>query len=83
MSDKPKAGFGLDIDPNEFAPRNVGFTSREPKRRSRSTTGRNVQLNLKATPEVVSQFNSIADANDWSLAETFEQALAALQQKLG
>ena len=77
MSDKPKAGFA-NLD--EFTPTQTGFTSREPKRRSRATTGRNQQLNIKATAKVVEQFNRLADQNGWSLVETFEHALAALEK---
>jgi hypothetical protein len=64
-----------------------GFTaSRAPavmrplQRRRR--TGRNVQLNLKVTPETLAQFTTIADREKWLLAETLEHALDALEKAL-
>jgi hypothetical protein len=61
----------------------AGFQSREavpPKRISR--TGRNVQFNLKATPETIELFRQISDRQGWPLAVTLERALEALEREL-
>lgn len=58
------------------------FRSRDPgaNRQRRYKTGRNRQLNIKATSETIALFGALADRNGWSMAETLEQALTALQQ---
>ena len=51
----------------------------------RYRTGRNVQLNIKATQESVDDFYAITDAHadeKWSLGYTFERAIAALKREL-
>jgi hypothetical protein len=54
-----------------------------PKRSPRRyRTGRNVQLNLKASQETVDSFYELTDANDWVLGETLERAIGALQREL-
>jgi len=54
-----------------------------PKRSPRQyRTGRNVQLNLKASQETVNTFYELTDANDWVLGETLERAVGALQREL-
>lgn len=63
-----------------------GFTSREPTSKKlhgqrRHTTGRNRQMNLKATAETIETFGKVADANGWSLAETLEEAVSLLAAK--
>jgi len=68
------------------------FSSREPKAQKptvpakreprRHRTGRNVQLNLKASQETVDAFYAISDKNDWVLGETLEMAIQALQREL-
>lgn len=45
----------------------------------RYTTGRNRQLNLKASDETIDAFYRIADERGVPLAELFEQAVAALE----
>jgi hypothetical protein len=52
---------------------------REPRRHR---TGRNVQLNIKATAEAVEAFYAITDHESWVLGETFERAIQALQREL-
>lgn len=65
----------------------AGYPSREPVQppaaKRPPTTGRNVQFNLKASPETLDQFRTIKDRKGWSLAETFEKAVAALQREVG
>jgi hypothetical protein len=68
------------------------FSSREPKPQKqtvpakraprRHRTGRNVQLNLKASQETVDAFYAISDKNDWVLGETLEMAIQSLQREL-
>lgn len=51
-----------------------------PPRRYR--TGRNRQINIKASDATIEALYAIADAQGWVLGETLEQALAALQREL-
>lgn len=51
-----------------------------PPRRYR--TGRNRQINIKASDATIEALYDIADAQGWVLGETLEQALAALQREL-
>jgi hypothetical protein len=70
----------------------ANFRSREPKPAKpaalpkhlprRHRTGRNVQLNLKASQETVDAFYAVADKNGWVLGETLERAIQALQREL-
>jgi hypothetical protein len=54
---------------------------KEPRRKRRVyTTGRNRQLNIKATAETVERFYKMADERKVSLCELLEQALDALEQ---
>jgi hypothetical protein len=46
-------------------------------------TGRNTTFSVKTTPETVDAFYEIARAQGWKAGETFERAIAALQEKLG
>jgi hypothetical protein len=41
-----------------------------------------VQLNIKATAEVVERFVALSDRRRWALGETLEYALAALEKAL-
>jgi hypothetical protein len=68
------------------------FSSREPKPQKaiapakraprQHRTGRNVQLNLKASQETVDAFYAISDKKDWVLGETLERAVQALEREL-
>ena len=70
----------------------VNFRSREPKPAKpasspkhsprRYRTGRNVQLNLKASQETVDAFYAVADKNGWVLGETLERAIQALEREM-
>ena len=71
-----------DFRSREPAPKQQKKTSAERERR-RYTTGRNVQLNIKARSETLDTFYRIADAQKWVLGETLERALAALERELG
>lgn len=73
-----------------------GFESREPEKwpekgnepdamrarpQRRHTTGRNKQLNIKATDDAIARFYAIADARGWVLGEAFEHAINALEKQ--
>ena len=51
----------------------------EPMQQRRYRTGRNRQLNLKVTDDVMRRFYALADSQDLILGEAFEQAVAALE----
>jgi len=65
----------------------TGFPSREPTRprtvarQRRRRTGRNAQINIKATPETIEAFYAVADGQGWGVGETLEHALALLQER--
>ena len=52
--------------------------ARQPRRH---TTGRNRQINIKATEEVIAALYAIADDMNLPLGAVLEQALAALNEK--
>jgi hypothetical protein len=51
----------------------------EPMPQRRYRTGRNRQLNLKVSDDVLRRFYALADSQDLILGEAFEQAVAALE----
>lgn len=69
-----------------------GFPSRQPVtvpkaspatavvRPRRRTTGRNQQINVKATAETIARFYRLADERQAPLGEVLDQALAALEK---
>jgi hypothetical protein len=54
-----------------------GFVSREARPQRRRRTGRNMQLNIKATAETISRFMELADQRRVTLGELLEQLLQA------
>lgn len=50
----------------------------DPRRKPEFWTGRSGQLNLKLARRTEDNFRAFADRHGWSLAETFEQAVALL-----
>lgn len=58
--------------------RSAPSASRRPLRRH--TTGRNQQLNVKATPETIARFYRLADERQAVLGELLELALDALEK---
>lgn len=68
-----------EFDPSAWPSRRSG--SNKPSTPRRRRTGRNAQFNIKAKPETIEQFCAIADSQELTLAETFEVALALLQEK--
>ena len=69
--------------------RESGFPSRQPQGvaapapRRRYTTGRNQQINVKATPETIAKFYRLADERRVVLGELLELALEALDSSKG
>ena len=61
----------------ELLKREFPATDTPPRQRR---TGRNVQLNIKATAEVVERFVALSDRRRWALGETLEYALDALEK---
>jgi hypothetical protein len=68
------------------------FPSRQPARtpaartaakQRRYKTGRNQQINIKATSQVIERLYKMADAKRVPLGELLEQALAALEKSAG
>lgn len=60
---------------------NVPPAAAEPApRRRRYTTGRNQQLNVKATAQTVERFYRLADQQGVPLGELLDQALQALEK---
>lgn len=51
-----------------------------PRPHRRYTTGRNQQVNIKATPDTIARFHRLADAHRVPLGELLDQALAALER---
>ncbi len=48
----------------------------------RRRTGRNVQFNIKATPETIARFTTLADQQGWVFGEMLDRALDALERSL-
>lgn len=67
--------------PSRQAAAASAVTTAAPRRR-RYTTGRNQQLNIKATAETVERFYRLADQQSVPLGELLEQALRALEKDL-
>ena len=85
---KPKSSKPVAKDQIEKIAEANGFPSRQAARapatvRSgrRYKTGRNQQINIKATAQVIERLYKIADARRVPLGEVLEQALDALERK--
>lgn len=57
--------------------------TRAPGKQRRYKTGRNQQINIKATPQVIERLYKMADAKRVPLGELLEQALNALEKSVG
>lgn len=53
----------------------------KPDTQRRRRTGRNVQFNIKATPEVIERFAALADRQGWVFGEALERAVEALEKQ--
>ena len=87
---KPKASKPLASDQLEKIAEADGFPSRQPTRPQpharqgrRYRTGRNQQINIKATQQVIERLYKMADARRVPLGELLEQALDALEKSAG
>jgi len=66
---------------NNFPSREAPKQPKEPRRKRRVyTTGRNRQLNIKATSETVERFYKLADDREVPLGALLELALNALEK---
>jgi hypothetical protein len=50
-----------------------------PRQARRRRTGRNVQFNIKATPETIARFTALADQNKLVFGELLDRALDAFE----
>ena len=55
---------------------------RAAREQRRHRTGRNIQLNVKASQATIDAFYEITDQQGWVLGETLEHALEALRRSL-
>ncbi|MFZ0256560.1 MAG: stability/partitioning determinant [Gammaproteobacteria bacterium] len=67
---------------NKFTSRSPGPPKRGAPARRIHRTGRNIQLNIKASQATVDLFYRIADDQGWVLGETLERALEVLDKSL-
>lgn len=87
---KPKASKPLASEQLEKIAETDGFPSRQPARSQtrvrkgrRYRTGRNQQINIKATQQVIERLYKMADVRRVPLGELLEQALDALEESTG
>jgi hypothetical protein len=85
---KPKPSKPVAREPIEQVAEASGFPSRQavraPTRKRvgrRYKTGRNQQINIKATSQVIERLYQMADARREPLGELLEKALDALQKQ--
>lgn len=86
---KPRTGpAGPAKDDVRAVAEAANFRSREgadaPRRpvQRRYRTGRNAQINIKATQETIDAFVAISERQGWVMGETLEHALKALEATL-
>ena len=84
---KPRTANQVERDKVEEFAAASGFPSRQPARAParraggrRYKTGRNQQINIKATSQVIERLYRLADARHVPLGELLEQALDALEK---
>lgn len=87
---KPKSPKPIETEQIDKIAEATGFPSRQaarvpprPRVGRRYKTGRNQQINIKATPEAIERLYKMADARRVPLGELLEQALDALQRSSG
>lgn len=61
-------------------PSREGQVTTSPKLRRKYVTGRNQQLNIKATAETIERFYKLADQRHVPLGQLLEEALEALER---
>ena len=94
----PKAVSPIETAQIDQLAEEHGFPSRQPAKtapasltpaetafrpRRRHTTGRNQQINIKATPETIAHLYRLADEEYLPLGELLERALKALEREQG
>lgn len=80
-SAKPQHPPAIEAKPMATAPAPVETAEQTARPRRRYTTGRNRQLNIKATDETIERFYAAADAQGVPLGALLELALDALEEK--
>ncbi len=87
---EPKAKTAKPIEPekierlardNNFPSRQSSVIPKVERSRRRYTTGRNQQLNFKATATTIERFYRLAETKRLPLCELLENALDALEQR--
>ena len=85
---KPKAAKPIEPEKIERLARDNNFPSRQSTKiptvdrpRRRYTTGRNQQLNFKATATTIEKFYRLAESKKLPLCELLEEALDALEHR--
>jgi len=85
---KPKTSAAKIVKPahidrlaqdNGFPSRKAAAPAPTPTRQRRYTTGRNQQINVKATAETIARFTSLADQHRIPLGEMLARAVAAFE----
>ena len=82
-TEKPVAKEAIDriAEENNFPSRQAPKTQAVPRRKRRvRRTGRNQQLNIKATNETIERFIKAADDRDVALGEMLKQLLDAVDR---
>jgi hypothetical protein len=94
----PKAVSPIETAQIDQLAEEHGFPSRQPAKtapasltpaetalrpRRRHTTGRNQQINIKATPETIAHLYRLADEEHLPLGELLERALKAFEREQG
>ncbi len=76
----------VDLAVVDSANESLGYAApkpiQAPPQRRLFRTGRNVQLNVKASAETVRRFVAISDAYEWPSGLTMEYAIEALEREL-
>ena len=78
----------IDLAVVDSANESLGYSAPKPSsatpapQRRLFRTGRNMQLNIKANPDVVRRFIAISDAYEWPSGLTMEHAIGALEREL-
>lgn len=66
--------------PSRQAAKPEAMTTLAPRKQRRYTTGRNQQINIKATAETIDRLNAMADRMNVPLGEVLARAINALEK---
>jgi hypothetical protein len=72
----------VDLAVVDSANESLGYSPPKPPQRRLFRTGRNMQLNIKASADTVRRFIAISDAYEWPSGLTMEHAIGALEREL-